>query len=1326
MTLEIKPTTWADCAFASAQAGEAACLHELFEAQADARGQAPALIRGDLVLSYAGLEARANRLAHHLRSLGVGPGSFVGLCLERSELPIIAILAVLKSGGAYVPLDPAYPDDRMRFIVGEAGIKVMLTEQALEGRVARLVTGAIVSLDQAAESIAAQSERRLTRADTGVAPSDVCYVLYTSGTTGRPKGVVTEHRNVTHFVPAFNNACTTTHQDRIYQGFSLGFDGSVEEIWMAFSNGAALVVGSRDTPKFGNDLARYLAQAGVTYLSTVPTLLSTITEDVPSLRQLVVSGEACPPELVARWVKPGRLMLNVYGPTEATVNTTAAVLEPGRPVTIGRAIEGYTTLILDAQMQPVPRGSKGELYVGGPGISRGYLNQADVTARSFVSLNQTRLYRTGDLARVNEEGDLEFFGRIDGQVKIRGYRVELAEIEAVLLEHPQIKSAAVRLHDREGVPSLAAYVILSEGTGTLDRNQVLEALRARLPAYMVPAYLDVLAALPMLSSGKVDRKQLPEPASPLVTETAEAAAPPQTPLEERIAGVWADIFKLPKVGAEQDFFLDLGGHSLIAAQLVAALRGGAGIHIAVRDVYAHPTVRKMAQHVERARAAKPEAQAKSQTTAAQDHLAASLGSRLRKPSWRMVATQVFYLLALIPVFSLTLIVVLPQIMDMLYFRQSILSTVLFLMCFGLALWPLMLAIAIGAKWLIIGRYKPGAYPLWGSYYMRWWIASRLQGLSGIGAFGGTPLAPFAWRIMGAKVGRRCALHTGLVTAWDCISVGDDTSIGADTQLTGIRVENGYLLIGKVEIGDRCFIGGHSALGLDVKMGDDARLDDQSLLPDGEAIPAGEHRRGSPARKANVAVPEGPPRRLSRTYLSFYCAGQMLTGIVLGLVFGLPLMAVGLATAFMIVHISPLIWVPCLIAAVPFFTVFSCVYLALCKRIIQPNPKPGVYDLYSFKYLQFWLTSGMMRAARAGGLLIFTTIYLPPWMRLLGAKLGKHTEMSTVWSFYPDMISAGDSVFFADGCILGGGRSHLGRFAMMMNTIGNRSFIGNSAMLPPGASLGNNCLLGVLSTPADPEEKMPDGTDWLGSPGFRLPNRQKVAGFSEASTYLPTRKLYLQRAVVDAMRVLIPPYLGAALGTIVFLIVLSIYNNHGVWAVYAAAPFIGWSALIIVVGVVVALKWSIMGTFKPVVVPLWSPYVWFNEMINGIYEVIMGPVIASFYGTPFAAPLLRLMGCKIGRHCYIGTNLFSEFDLVDVGDYAALNGGAIIQNHLFEDRIMKSSYLRIGDGCTVSGMSVVLYDTRMEERAVLGPLSLLMKGEIMPKGSRWHGIPTVQG
>jgi non-ribosomal peptide synthetase-like protein len=1319
MQLELKSSTWPQSQVGP-HAAQAPCLHELFEAQADARGQATALVCGELALSYAELEARANRLAHYLRAAGVEPGSFVGLVFERSELPIVAILAVLKAGGAYVPLEPGYPDERMRFIAGEAGIEVTLTQMQLQERAQRVLGGLVIALDDPAHSIAAQPARRPTRLETGLVPSDVCYVLYTSGTTGRPKGVVAEHRNVTHFVAAFNYVCSTTANDRIFQGFALGFDGSTEEIWMAFSNGATLVVGRKDTPKFGNDLARYLREAGVSYLSTVPTLLSTITEDVPSLRQLVVSGEACPQELVARWARPGRKMLNVYGPTEATVNTTLAVLEPGRPVTIGYGIEGYDTLILDADMRPVPRGEKGELYVGGHGVARGYLNQPELTAKSFIEHEGRRLYRTGDLVRFNDEGELEFFGRIDSQVKIRGFRVELAEIEAVLLEQAQVASAAVRLFERDGVPSLAAYVVLGEAAGEFDRGQVLDVLRSRLPAYMVPAYLDVLEALPMLASGKVDRKNLPEPAAPLVSEAAFAE--PATELEAQIAAAWAELFKVARIGVEQDFFLDLGGHSLLAAQLVALLRTRAGVSVAVRDIYAHPTVRKLAEHVTLARAQKPVGDAK----AARKGRAAELEFVRRRPGWRTTLFQVVYLLALIPLFALPMVIVLPPIMDMLYFRQPILDVILFLIAVGFALWPLLLAVAIGSKWLIIGRYQPGVYPLWGSYYLRWWVVSRLQSVSGLGAFGGTPLAPAMWRMMGAQVGRQCLLQTGIVSAWDCISIGDDTSIGADTQLPGLRVENGYLIVGRVDIGSRCFIGSHSVLGLDVRMGDDSRLDDQSLLPDGEAIPEGEFRRGSPARKATVAAPSGPPRRLSNTRLTLFCIAQVLTAFVLGLVLGLPAIGLALSMGFTIVHASPWVWVPVLIAAPPLLIVFSCFYVAFCKKLIQPRPTPGVYNVYSFKYLQFWLTSGLMRAVRGAGMLIFTTVYLPPWMRLLGARLGKHTEMSTVWSIYPDMLEAGDGVFFADGCFLGGSRTHLGRFAMKMTTIGNRSFIGNSAIMPAGSSLGDNCLLGVLSAPPEPTRKTPDGTDWLGSPGFQLPNRLKVGGFAEATTYEPTRKLYLQRAAVDALRVLIPAYLGTVLGTAVFLTVLAIYNTYGVWAVYAAAPCIGWTALILSVATVVTLKWSIMGTFKPVVVPLWSAYVWFNEMVNGIYEAVMAPVVASFFGTPFAAPLLRLMGCRVGRHCYIGTSLFSEFDLIEIGDYAALNGGAIVQNHLFEDRIMKSSHLRIGDGCTVGNMAVVLYDTRMGDGAVLGPLSLLMKGEIMPQRSRWYGIPTVQG
>jgi amino acid adenylation domain-containing protein len=837
------------------QVSGSGCLHELFEAQVDVRGDAVAVVCGPESLSYAGLEARANRLANHLRQLGAGPGSFVGIALERSELPIIAILACLKAGAAYVPIDPTHPDDRIRYMVEEAEIAVLLSERALLDRMSRVFTGEIVMLDATPE-IAAQPSTRLSGADTGLAPDDLCYLIYTSGTTGHPKGVMTEHRNASHFVHAFNKVCTTTPQDRIFQGFALTFDGSVEEIWMAFSNGATLVVGTTDTPKFGNDLARYLAQQAVTYFSTVPTMLSTMTETVPSLRQLVVSGEVCPPELVARWATAGRVMLNVYGPTEATVNTTAAVCRPGHPITIGWPLAGYETVVLDADMRPLPPGTTGELYIGGPGISRGYLKRPDLTERSFVVSphDGRRRYRTGDLTRINANGEIEFFGRLDSQVKIRGYRVELAEIETVLREQRHVGSAVVHLHEKDGVPSLAAYVVLQPPGAALDRAQVRTALRSRLPVYMVPAFLDVVDSLPLLASGKVDRKRLPAPEEALI-DASSAAAAPVTPLETMIAGVWTEVFRVPGIGVEQDFFLDLGGHSLIAAQMTAVLRSRTDLDLAVRDVYAYPTVRKLGAYL---------AQLPRTADATGSPHKLPAGTELARNRCGPATTllQAFILLATLALQSVPLAVAVPFIDDLLRGRLP-LSAILVMPPLGLPmLWLVLLAISIGGKWLIIGRYRPGSYPLWGSYYVRWWLVARLQALSGAGLLAGTPLMSLYYRLMGATVGRGCTLDTALCSSFDLVTIGDDASIGADTQLLGCRIENGHLIIGRVDIGSRCFIGVHSALGLGVRMGDGARLDDQSLLPDGASIAAGEQRRGSPAQAAEVPVPQGEPRRAS--------------------------------------------------------------------------------------------------------------------------------------------------------------------------------------------------------------------------------------------------------------------------------------------------------------------------------------------------------------------------------------------------------------------------------------------------------------------------------
>jgi non-ribosomal peptide synthetase-like protein len=420
-----------------------------------------------------------------------------------------------------------------------------------------------------------------------------------------------------------------------------------------------------------------------------------------------------------------------------------------------------------------------------------------------------------------------------------------------------------------------------------------------------------------------------------------------------------------------------------------------------------------------------------------------------------------------------------------------------------------------------------------------------------------------------------------------------------------------------------------------------------------------------------------------------------------------------------------IWVTA--ALTPVFVALTCLWIAMLKAILLRRAKPGVYPLYSFYHLRHWLASGLMRASRTLLLPIFSTLYLPPWLRLLGAKIGPRTEIASIWSLAePELLTAGEGCFFADGCILGGQRTYGGRFEIRPVSVGSRSFVGNSAMLPGGASLGDNCLVGVLSVPPPGTERTPDGSEWLGSPGFRLPKRLKVEVFDEGVTFRPGRKLYAQRALIDACRILIPAYAAFAIGVSGLAATLYSYEVYGLKITFALLPALGLLAAAVGVAIVVALKWAVMGRYRPVVVPLWSRYVWFNEMITGVYESIMAPVVAGFFGTPFAAPLLRLLGCKIGRDCYIGTSLVSEFDLVDIGNYVALNIGATIQNHLFEDRIMKSSYLRIGDGCSVANMAVVLYDSKMEDGSVLGPLSLLMKGEAMPARSRRHGIPTVQG
>jgi non-ribosomal peptide synthetase-like protein len=1313
------------------------CLHHLFESRVDRDPKAPALVCGDVTLSYDQVEERANQLARYLKAQGVKTGERVGLFVERSPDAIVAILSILKAGAAYLPLDPSHPAERNRHIVDEASITTVVSEHALGAGALEFLETArvkVVAIDDPARPWQACSTARLSDEETGVSPSDLCYVLYTSGSTGRPKGVMTEHRNVVAFVAAFNEVVRVSETDRVFQGFSLGFDGSVEEMWMAFSNGGALVVPPRGAARFGDDLAQLIERGQASVFSTVPTALALISQSLPTVRLLIVSGERCPKETVKRWAIAGRRMLNVYGPTETTVNATVAECAPDHAVTIGRPLRGYGLHILDDARRPVAPGEKGELFITGPGVARGYLGQPALTERHFLDElpvgpegEAQRAYQTGDLVSVDAAGDLLFHGRLDHQIKVRGYRIELAEIENVLCEDEAIRTAVVTVVERNGASTLAAHVLAQGPAGRIDRDRILAHLTTRLPPYMIPGFLDVVDALPMLASGKVDRACLPAPAAALA-RSGRTMRGPSDALEEDLLGTYVRLLGNESISTDDDFFRTLGGYSLLAAQLASALRRELGLEVAIRDIYNHPTIVQLAAHLRSKQGTK---RARPESARARAAVRASVRRRFARAAHATrTAAVALQGLGLYAVYAVLAVPYLGSFLATSAWKNGHIS---FAACVGawlavwLATWPALLALSVAAKWILIGRYRPGVYPLWGWYYLRFWLVRRFQMITGSAFLAGTPLFSLYLRAMGAKVGAGCTVSTPSFGIFDLLTIGDDTSIGVESQLLGYRVEDGQLFIGSIDIGNRCFVGTHAALGVDVRMGNNARLDDQSLLPDGGWIPPGESRRGSPAQPATVSVPEpaleSPSLRPRKPILYGFLHLLVLYAMFLLLV---PTALPSCALLLRAEEASSAWW---LIAAIPVAgtatIVTFCLWLALLNHLLLPKVRPGVYRVESRFYLRKWASDLLMHLSRSLARPVYTTIYLPAWLRLLGAHIGRRAEISTVSQISPKLTHIGDQSFFADGSMIGGNRIHRGLLHLAESRIGRRSFVGNGAILPVGASLGDDCLIGCLSAPPAGYRRTPDGTEWLGSPSFALPYRPRVGGFDPSVTHEPTRKLIAQRLLIDALRIVLPSTLLT--GAVVVLTELVAYAHErlpqALWLLGIPVAEIAVAAAALLC--VVAAKKILIGTFVPTVQPLWSTYVWFNEALNGTYETVAAPVLTLLLGSPFVNPWLRLMGCKIGRDVYTETTLFSEFDLVHIGDGVALNAGSVVQNHLFEDRIMKVSLVEIGDYCTVGNMAVVLYDTEMQTGSSIGPLSLLMKGEVLAPRTQWVGIPTAQ-
>ncbi|HEY0736310.1 MAG TPA: amino acid adenylation domain-containing protein, partial [Herpetosiphonaceae bacterium] len=617
---------------------------QLFAAQAAQTPDAIALIAEDEQLTYAELNRRANQLARYLRAQGVGRArreSLVGLLVERSPAMVIAVLAVLKAGGAYVPLDPAQPPERLQLMIDDTQLDLLLTQQAIAARLGPILTEQsaaaqdqqhdwkIVDLDAEWPLIARHEPIDL---ELPIDHAQLAYVMYTSGSTGQPKGVAVTHASMSNFADWMRQSYLLAADDRVLQTVPLGFDISVREIFWPLLSGAQLVLAQ---PGGQADLSYLLAAIqrwSITQIRFVPPMLQLLLQEpdlsgCATLRRVFCGGETMPATLPQRFFEQLTAELhNTYGPTEATVNASAWACAPAPTafIPLGAPVANTQLYVLDANLEPVPLGVVGELHIGGAGLARGYLNRPELTAERFVpdpfgypegTRSGARLYKTGDLVRRHADGTLEFVGRTDEQIKLRGLRIELGEIESVLRLHPAVRDAVVMLR-AEPEPRLVAYVVENQEPRTTnledatDGSRFLDAgrppgmapgssdlrsfARDRLPEYMIPSVIVPLDALPLTPSGKVDRRALPAP-STAGAQTAYVA--PQTPTEIALAAIWAEVLHVERVGS-QDHFFELGGHSMLAIQIISRIRQRLGIEIPVRALFTTPTIAGLAQHID--------------------------------------------------------------------------------------------------------------------------------------------------------------------------------------------------------------------------------------------------------------------------------------------------------------------------------------------------------------------------------------------------------------------------------------------------------------------------------------------------------------------------------------------------------------------------------------------------------------------------------------------------------------------------------------------------------------------------------------------------------
>lgn len=1299
-------------------------LAEIFMATVVERPDHPALVSGGERLTYAEVAARADAIARGLMRRGVGPGDVVGLWMPRGIDLLVAQIGITRSGAAWLPFDAEAPIDRIAVCLRDAKAKGLVTSatpaQSAQAGVPVLSPTALVD-----ETDSTEVDPR----SRGLTPDHPAYLIYTSGSTGVPKGIVITHRNICHFLRSGNSLYGMTGDDIVFQGASVAFDLSMEEIWIPYMVGATLHVA---TPAMMGDAERLpdlLTDAGVTVLDTVPTLLAMFAKDLPTVRLILMGGEALPAPLVSRWAVNGRRLFNTYGPTEATVVATAAEMRPGEAVTIGAPIPNYTAYVVDENLRAVPRGVQGELLIGGPGIAKGYLERPELTAEKFIAnpfatdFGDPVLYRSGDAVSIDDSGQIRFHGRIDDQVKIRGFRVELGEIETRLAHLPGVAQAAVVLRQDDGIDLLAAFLVAEKET-VLDKSTMRSDLREQLPPYMIPNHFEIVETLPRLVSGKVDRKALKAVTLAVGDATGEQE-PPRNETEAALLVAAKRVFGNQPLPFEADFFTEMGGHSLLAARFVSAVREAPALAgITLQDVYGKRTLRAMSDHL-------------IETTggAGAETVARDL-SFTPPPLLRRFLCGLAQAAALPVLLTLTTAQWLGIFVTYLLISGEGLGffgEMLALMGIYMAIQVVTAIIAISGKWLVLGRTKPGRYPLWGVYYYRWWLAKRLSTLVHIKWLQGSPAIRLYLRALGGKIGENTIIADIDAGAIDLVTIGAGSTLGSKVKIANIEIIGDELVIGEVSIGADCYIGTSCVIGHDVVLEDHSELLDLTAIPPGTRVARAEKWDGSPGAKVGMVDLEALPPFAPSTPARRGFLG-LIYAIALFVVPPVSLLPIFPAFALFdrieesisnITNIEYYWYLPLVTWPTAMFMIAGTVLLIAAVRwMILPRVRSGVHSIYSGFYMRKWIVALATEVTLETLNSLYATIYMRAWYRLMGAGIGKGAEISTNLAGRYDITQIGAKNFIADEVVLGDEDVRRGYMHLAAVKTGDRVFVGNDAVVAPGTTIPEGTLIGIKSKPPLGAVMGTDET-WFGSPPIKLPNRQKV-DLGANWTYEPAFGRKLARAVFEALHTSFPAMLFISFGfftvdTFLYPRIMERDVLGLLLAFMAASVVIAFLQTLICAG----MKWLMMGVYRPTMKPMWSWWAMRTEAVAVLYWGLGGKVLLEhLQGTPFLPWMLRLFGAKFGEGVCMLTTDITEFDCVDVGDYCTINSLSALQTHLYEDRVMKVGRVRLGKGVTVGAGATVLYDTHVGDYARLRPLTVVMKGESIPANSEWEGAPAV--